>query len=85
MGSMLLLWPKVTKISYCFSCYFCDQNYFVIFAMFGKILSPSAQGPLVQASLILLSLVAKSNQKSSARFFVNAGEISDEFSDMINF
>ena len=49
-----------------FSCYFCDQNYFVIFATFGKILSSSAQGPLVQASLILLSLDAKSNQKSFA-------------------
>jgi hypothetical protein len=40
---------------YYFKCYFCDQNYFVIFALLGII-----------SKLILLSLAAKSNQKSYA-------------------
>jgi hypothetical protein len=35
-------------------CYFCDQNYFVIFATLG----------IAQASLALRSLIAKINQKS---------------------
>jgi hypothetical protein len=37
-------------------CYFCDQNYFVIFATLG----------IAQASLALRSLIAKINQKSRA-------------------
>ena len=50
---MLLFFEK-SKQKHNLYCYFCDQNYFMIFAALS----------IVQASLTLLSLIAKINQKS---------------------
>ena len=51
---MIVTFEKSNQNFYVY-CYFCDQNYFVIFALLGRI-----------SKLILLSLVAKSNQKFCA-------------------